>query len=151
MSSLFRIICFPFEYRIVTVEQKSFNNSGMKASSGDTIPVIDNSQPTTENVGVGMYLFFMGTFNNSTPILTIGSNLGSESSLLSSIPFCILHLEDPWTIPSPSTLDEDPRPTNMDMLLSTMMIYYQSILVHVVDPSPSSLWTEEENPFALPT
>ena len=91
----------------------------------------------------------MGTFNISTPILTIGSSLGSESPSLSSIPFHILHLEDPWTLPSPSTSDEDPRPTKMDMSLSIMTIAYPSTLGTIVDPSPSSSVIEEEDPFAL--
>ena len=88
-SSLFQVICFPFEGSIFTVVQKYFDNFGTKESSGATIPVIDNSQPTTKNVGVGMYSLFMGNFNISTPILTIGSNLGSESLSLSFIPFFI--------------------------------------------------------------
>ena len=41
--SLFRVICFPFEGRIVTVDHKYFDNSGTQASSGAMILVIDNS------------------------------------------------------------------------------------------------------------
>ena len=98
------------------VEKKYFDNSGTKPSSGTTIPVIDNSKPTTKNVRVGMYPSLMGTFNVFTPILTIASSLVSESSSLSLIPFHISHLEYPWNLPSPSTSDEYPRPTRMDML-----------------------------------
>ena len=150
LSSIFHVIFFPFEDRIVTIEHKSFDNSGMKASSGATILVIDYSQLTNENVSVGMYLSLMGTFDIFAPIITIGSSLGSESSSLSPVPFRISHLEDPWTLPSPSTSDEDPRPTKMDMSLSTTTITYQSTLGPVVDPSPSSSQTEEEDPFSLP-
>ena len=63
VSSLFQIICFPFEDRIVTVEHKTFDNSSMKASSRTTILVIDNSQLATKNIGVGMYPSLMGTLN----------------------------------------------------------------------------------------
>ena len=103
VASLFRFICFPFEGRNVTVNKEYFYNFGTKASSRATIPVIDNNHPKTKNVGVGMYPSLMGTFNFSTPILTIGSILGRDSSSLISVPFRILHLEDPWTRPSPST------------------------------------------------
>ena len=75
-SSLFQVICFPFEGRIVTVKKKYFDNSGTKSSSRATISVIDNSQLKTKNVGVGMYPSLMGTFRFSAPILTIGSILG---------------------------------------------------------------------------
>ena len=43
MSSVFRVVCFPFEGRIVTVLQKYFDNSGTKNSSRDIIPFIDNT------------------------------------------------------------------------------------------------------------
>ena len=62
-----------------------------------------------------------------------------------------MYLEDPWTLPSPSTSDEDPRITNMEMSLSTMDISHQFIIYLDVDPSPSSSRTEEEDLFALPT
>ena len=61
-----------------------------------------------------------------------------------------MYLEDPWTLPSLSTLDEGRRPTNMEMSLSTMDISYQFVLDLIVDPSPSSSWTEEEDFFAFP-
>ena len=80
----------------------------------------------------------MGSFNIVASIMMIGSTLGSSSSCSSSIPFRTTYLEDPWTLPSPSTLDEDPRPTRMEMSLSTMEIAYQAGLDPVVDPSPSS-------------
>ena len=120
------------------IDQLSFYNSSLYTSLGPTILTIDNSQPRNENVGVGMYSSFMGTFNCPTPILMIGSNLGSESSSLSSTPCRISHLEDPWTLPSPSTSDEDTIPTKMDMLLSTTTIACQATLGPFVDPNPSS-------------
>ena len=55
MYSILCDIFFPFEDHIVTIEQMSFDNSSSNALSGSTILDIDNSQPTTENVGVGMY------------------------------------------------------------------------------------------------
>ena len=97
-----------------------------------------------------MYQSLMGTFNISALVLMIGSILGTESSSLSSIAFRIFHSEDPRTFPSPSTSDEDPRPTKMDMSLSTVAISYKPNRGLVVDPSPSSSQTEEEDPFSLP-
>ena len=99
---------------------------------------------------MGMYPSLIGTFNISTPILTIGSSLGSDFSSLSSIPFCVSHLEDPWTLLSPSTSDEGPRPTKMDISLSVAVISYQAILDLIVDHIPSSSWIKEEDPFSVP-
>ena len=98
-----------------------------------------------------MYPSLMGTFNCLAPILMIGSSLGRASSSLSSVPFHISHLEDPWTLPSPSTSDEDPRPVEMDMPLSTTLVAYKDNIFYVVDPSPSSSRMEEEDPYTMPS
>ena len=116
----------------------SFDSSSSIESSGSTIPTIDNSQLTTENVGVGMYPSLMGSFNIIAPIMMIGSTLGIASSSLSLVPFKTMYLEDSWTLPPLSILNEDTRPTKLEMSLSTMEIAYQAGLDPVVDPSPSS-------------
>ena len=138
MSSIFCFIFFHFEDQIVMSEQMSFYNSGMTTSSGSTIPVIDNSQPTTENVGVGMYPSLMRYFNIFAPILTIGSILGRKSSSSSSVPFHTMYVDDPWTLSSLRTSDKDPRPNNMEMSLSIVNISDQATLDLILDPSPSS-------------
>ena len=62
-----------------------------------------------------------------------------------------MYLDDHWTLRYSRNLDEDPRPTKMEMSLSTMDISHQFIIYLDVDPSPSSSRTEEEDLFALPT
>ena len=42
-SSLFRVICFPFNGKIVTIDQKSFHNLSVNVSSGASILIIDYS------------------------------------------------------------------------------------------------------------
>ena len=46
-SSLFRVGCFSFNGKIVTIDQKYFQNTSVNASSGSSIPIINHSQPTT--------------------------------------------------------------------------------------------------------
>ena len=48
VSSIFHVICFPFDDQIVTIDHMSFDSSSSIASSGSTIPTIDNSQPVLE-------------------------------------------------------------------------------------------------------
>ena len=79
-SSLFRVICFLFNGKIVTIYQKSFHNPSLNSSSGASILIIDHSQPATENMGVGMYPSLMGTFSCPALVLMIGSS-GRDSSL----------------------------------------------------------------------
>ena len=59
-------------------------------------------------------------------------------------------MEDPWTLPSSISLG-DSIPAETDMPLSTTMVAYQANLDLVVDSSPSSSQTEEEDPYALPS
>ena len=53
-SSLFQVICFSFNGKIVTIDQKSFHNPSVNASSGTSISIIDPSQPTTGSVGISI-------------------------------------------------------------------------------------------------
>src|SRR5713101_5436795 len=42
-SSLFRIVCFPFNGKIVTIDQMSFKNLLITASLGASIPIVEHS------------------------------------------------------------------------------------------------------------
>ena len=59
-SSLFRVICFPFNGNIVTIDQTSFKNLCVTASSGASVSIVAHSQSATGSVGVGMYPSLMG-------------------------------------------------------------------------------------------
>ena len=42
-SSLFHVVCFPFNGKIVTIDQTSFKNPSVTASSGAWIPIVEHS------------------------------------------------------------------------------------------------------------
>jgi hypothetical protein len=75
VSSVFQILCFPHEGRIVTIDQMDFNRSSSMENLGSTVPWIENSQSTTESIGVGMCPSLMGTFNFPTPVSYIRATL----------------------------------------------------------------------------
>ena len=54
-SSLFHIVCFPFNGNIVTIDQMSFKNLPVTTYLGASILIVEHSQPATGSVGVGMY------------------------------------------------------------------------------------------------
>ena len=68
-SSLFRVVCFPFNGKIVTIDQTSLKNPSVTASSGALILIVEHSQSATGSVGVGMYPSLMGSF--SCPALSL--------------------------------------------------------------------------------
>ena len=78
-SSLFRVVCFPHNRKIVTIDQMTFKNPSITTSLGALILIIEHSQPETGSVGVGMYPSLMGSFSFPAPILMIGSS-SSEAS-----------------------------------------------------------------------
>ena len=110
-------------------------------------PVIDHSQLTTENVGVGMYPSLMGPFSCPAPVLLIGSSLGRSSSLSNSVSFHTTHMEYPWIIPLSSTSSVS---FETDVPFLATMVAYQANLDHVVEPSTSSSQMEEEDPYVFP-
>ena len=146
-SSLFRVVCFPLNGKIVTIDQTSFKNPSVTTSSGASISIVEHSQPETGSVGVGMYPSLMGSFSCPAPILMIGSSSGEALTSVRSVSFRMSHMEDPWILPIPNTLSD---PIVMDMLLHATMVAYQANLGCVAEPSPSSSWTEEEDPYVLP-
>ena len=97
-SSLFQVVCFLFNGKIVTIDQTSFKNPSVSASLRASISIIDHSQPATGSVGVGMYPSLMGTFSCPAPVLMIGSSFYGDSCSLNSVSFHTSHMEDPWIL-----------------------------------------------------
>jgi hypothetical protein len=69
ISSIFQILCFPHEGRIVTIDHMVFNHSIFAVNQGSMVPWISNSQLETKSIGVGMCPSLMGNFNTSIDIL----------------------------------------------------------------------------------
>jgi hypothetical protein len=107
VSSVFQVLCFPHEGRIVMIDQMSFNHSDSMENLGSMVPLIENSQMTTERIGVGMYPSLMGTFNFSAPVSYIHATPVGYQKLNPSVPitwvgsFRTLYFEDLWVLPSP--------------------------------------------------
>jgi hypothetical protein len=66
VATVLRVLLFPHEGRIVTIDQLSFSRPN-PALGASTVPVIDNPQPGVVNVGVGLCLSLMGTFDYPPP------------------------------------------------------------------------------------
>ena len=120
-SSLFRIVFFPFNGKIVMIDQTSFKNPSVTASLGSSILIVEHSHPATRSMGVGMYPSLMGSFSCPAPILMIGSSSSEASISMRLVSFCTSHMEDPWILPTSSTPSE---PIVMDVPLPATMIAY---------------------------
>jgi hypothetical protein len=62
VTTVFRVLLFPHEGRIVTIDQFPFSHPD--PSLGESaVPMIDNPQPDVVNIGVGLCPPLMGTFD----------------------------------------------------------------------------------------
>ena len=105
-SSVFRVVCFPHNGKIVMIDQMSFKNPPVSASSEASVLKVEHSQPATGSVGVGMYPSLMGTFSCPAPVLMIGASFNGASTSTRSVHFRTNHMGDPWILPSLSPSSE---------------------------------------------
>ena len=54
-STVFWVVVFPNEGKLVTVDQLNFTRKGRMESNESTVPLADQVKPTTESLGDGMY------------------------------------------------------------------------------------------------
>jgi hypothetical protein len=66
VATVFQVLLFPHEGRIVTINQLSFSKPNL-ALGASTVPKIDKPQPGVVNIGVGLCPSLMGTFNYPPP------------------------------------------------------------------------------------
>ena len=100
-------------------------------------------------MGVGRYPSLMGSFSFHALVFKIGSSLGRVSTSLNLVSFCTSHMEDPWILPSPSTLSDNSIPSKTDMSFLATLMAYQDNLDHFVEPSTSFSKMDQEDPYVL--
>jgi hypothetical protein len=77
VATVFQVLFFPHEGRIVTIDQLSFSHPN-PSSRASTVPMINNLQPNIINLGVGLFLLLMGTFDYLPP--------SGDVNLISDVP-----------------------------------------------------------------
>jgi hypothetical protein len=66
VATVFRVLLFPHEGQIVTIDQLSFSRPDL-ALWASTVLMIDNTQLGVINVGVGLCPYLMGNFDYLAP------------------------------------------------------------------------------------
>jgi hypothetical protein len=147
LSFIFHKLFFPHDGNIMTIDQLSFVYAIPNASVGPSIPIIDNSQSTNENIDIRTYSSFMGTFHFMAPIHHIYAMSSMSSSSMRSIPLFTSYFNDPLTLPSLTVSCEGQSHTRMAMPLSATKIVYKLVLDSSVDPGLLTSHTGEEDPI----
>jgi hypothetical protein len=98
VSTLFRVIHFPHQGKVVTVDQLAFFNSDARTSN---VPFISKTPPGYENVGVGLLKdsTLMGTF--PIPPLDVPPPLVSSINMISTSICETPASSDLWIVPTP--------------------------------------------------
>jgi hypothetical protein len=99
VSFIFRTLCFPHNGKIMMIDQLSFAHTSPSASVGPLIPVIENFEPTTKDIGVRLYSSLMGAFDFVAPIHHIYAMSSGSVSSMRFVPFYTSYFNDPWTLP----------------------------------------------------
>jgi hypothetical protein len=127
VAIVFRVLLFPHEGHIVTIDQLSFSIPD-PALGASTVPMIDNPQPSVVNVGVSLCPSLIGTFDYPPPhddVKFISNHHKVEIFQVSS--FHTTYFEDPWILASPlATMDETGNP-DMSMPLSAAEVAYSLV------------------------
>jgi hypothetical protein len=98
VSTLFRVVRFPHQEKVVTVDQLVFFNSDTHTGN---VPFIAKTPPGYENVGVGLLKDFslMGTFPIPSP--DVPRPLVVSINMISTVPHELPASHEPWIVHDP--------------------------------------------------
>jgi hypothetical protein len=141
VSTLFCVVQFPHQGKVVTVDQLAFFNADTHVGN---IPFIAKTPPGYENVGVGLLKdsSLMGTFPIPPPPDLPRSFIASIN-MISTVPHELSVSVDPWIVPD---LGDHVRFSNV-MPLSPVESAYQAI--QSTTPITSSFDKLSPNPFRV--
>jgi hypothetical protein len=141
VSTLFRVVRFPHQGKVVTVDQLAFFNADTHVGN---VPFIAKTPPGYENVGVGLLKdsSLMGTFLIPPPP-DLPCPFISSINMISTIPHELPVSVDPWIVPDPR---DHARFGNV-MPLSPVESAYQAI--QSATPITSSFDELSPDPFRV--
>jgi hypothetical protein len=148
VATVFQVLLFPHEGRIVTIDQLSFSRPD-PALGASTVPMIDNPQAGVVNVGVGLCPSLMGTFDYPPPhgdVKFISTHHKAEIFHVSL--FRTTYFQDPWILPSPSAMMDETGHSGMSMPLSAAEVAYS--LVQQASSTPDPTPAQELDPLPEP-
>jgi hypothetical protein len=127
VSTIFQVLRFSHEGRIITIDHLSFSRLD-PSSRASTVPIIENPQLGTINLGVRLFPSLMETFdypplvNDVKFISVVPDRLKAVIFQVAS--FRMSYFNDPWILLSPSTSMEGVGHPIMNIPLSATEVSY---------------------------
>jgi hypothetical protein len=140
VSTLFCVVRFPHQGKVVIVDQLAFFNSDTRTGN---VPFIAKTPPGYENVSVGLLKdsSLMGTFPIPPP--DVPRPYVASINMISTLPHKLPASNDPWIVLDPG----DHTRFSDEMSLSPVEFAYQAI--QSTTPSTSSLDELSHDPFRV--
>jgi hypothetical protein len=136
VATIFRVLLFPHEGWIVTIDQLSFSRPD-PALGASTVPLVDNPQAGVVNIGVGLCPSLMGTFDFPPPqgdVKFVSTHHKAEIFHVSS--FRTTYFNDPWILPSPSDTMEATGHAGISLPVSAAEVAYSMVQQASATPDP---------------
>jgi hypothetical protein len=148
VSTVFRVLLFPHEGQIVTIDQLSFSRPD-PALGASMVPMIDNPQAGVINIGVGLCPSLMGTFDYPPPHGDVNfRSTHHKAEIFHVSSFHTTYFQDLWILPSPSATMDETRHAGMSMPLLVAEVAYS--LVQQASANPDPTLTQELDPLLEP-
>jgi hypothetical protein len=127
VATVFWVLLFPHEDRIVTIDQLSFSRSDLSLGVSAVL-MIDNPQPGIVNVGVGLCPSLMVTFDYSPPQYDVKFISDHHKVDIFKVSlFFMTYFTDPWILPSPLATMEGTGNLGMSMPLLVAEVAYSLV------------------------
>jgi hypothetical protein len=137
VATVFRVLLFPHEDWIVTIDQLCFSRPDPSLGVS-VVLMIDNPQPSIVNVGVGLCPYLMRTFDylpSQGDVKFISDHHKVEIFQVSS--FRMTYFNDPWILPSPSVMMDGIGHPGMSMPLSIAEVAYSLVQQASTNTNPN--------------
>jgi hypothetical protein len=137
VTTVFWVLFFPHEARIVTIYQLSFSCSNPSLGVS-AVPMIDNPQPGIFKIGVVLCPPLIGTFDHPPPqgdVKFISDHHKVEIVQVSS--FHMTYFNDPWILPSPLAMMKGIGHHGMPISLSVVEVAYSIFQQDSANPDPT--------------
>jgi hypothetical protein len=143
-SSVFRCVQFPYQGKIVTIDQLDYCTLDACTPASNNIPFLEYTKITYESVGVGLLKYYSLMVTFPAPLPPTIQHISMINMIL-NMAYQSFKLSNPWVVPSPLEFDA----LGDAMPLSPTKALYDAI--QYASPSLDGQHLLASNTYSLPS